>query len=173
MNSWDTGMAKMFQDRNNIVPLGAMIGVILKPLPDIKIKLLQADWELEKDKIFLSHALTNRLKIECTIKEFESQGNTSKDNELANNTLSTLNTAGGGKTPLISHNGTLQSMSSERISNSKENKKKGKFILQTIFNLEPGMHVLVIPNQTEDQFFVVDVFTPAEEVDLSWEYYQK
>ena len=86
-----------------------------------------------------------------------------------------LNTDGAGSDSggdtnlsLSGHSGTYESSKSE-----KDNKDKGKFILQTVFHLKKDMFVLVIPNFEEDKFFIVDVFNYAPEVSLEWEYYQK
>ena len=168
--SWDIAVAEKFRERENPSPIGAVLGKILKPLPDISIELLNGYGVIDSDKIYLSNAITNRLAIECTMKEFESQGNKSTTCQIND-----LNTTGGGadsaghtSLSLSGHSGTYADSSSK-----KDNKDKGKFILQTVFNLKKGMYVLVIPNTEEDKFFVVDVFNYAPEVSLEWEYYQK
>ena len=168
--SWDIAVAEKFRERENPSPIGAVLGKILKPLPDISIELLNGYGVIDSDKIYLSNAITNRLAIECTMKEFESQGNKS-----SNCSINGLNTSGAGNDSagdinlmLSGHSGTYADSSSE-----KDNKDKGKFILQTVFHLEKGMFVLVIPNFEEDKFFIVDVFNYAPEVSLEWEYYQK
>jgi hypothetical protein len=168
--SWDIAVAEKFRERENPSPIGAVLGKILKPLPDISIELLNGYGVIDSDKIYLSNAITNRLAIECTMKDFESQGNKS-----SNCTIDSLNTSGVGddsggdiNLTLSGHTGNYSVSTSE-----KDNKDKGKFILQTVFNLKKGMYVLVIPNVTEDKFFVVDVFNYAPEVSLEWEYYQK
>ena len=168
--SWDIAVAEKFKERENPSPIGAVLGKILKPLPDISIELLNGYGVIDSDKIYLSNAITNRLAIECTIKEFESQGNkstTCKINDL--NTEGTGSDSGGDTNLSLSeHSGTYADSSSE-----KDNKDEGKFILQTVFHLKKGMFVLVIPNFEEDKFFIVDVFNYAPEVSLEWEYYQK
>ena len=168
--SWDIAVAEKFKERENPSPIGAVLGKILKPLPDISIELLNGYGVIDSDKIYLSNAITNRLAIECTIKEFESQGNKSTKGEI--NNLSTSGTGsdsrGDTNLSLEGHTGTYDSSANE-----KENKTKGKFILQTVFHLKKGMFVLVIPNFEEDKFFIVDVFNYAPEVSLEWEYYQK
>lgn len=168
--SWDIALAEKFKERDNPSPIGAVLGKILSPLPNISIELLNGYGVIEADKIYLSNAITNRLEIECTMKNFESQGNKSTDCEINN-----LDTSGGGvdsaghtNLSISGHSGTYKSSKSE-----KDNKDKGKFILQTVFNLKAGMYVLVIPNVEEDKFFVVDVFNYAPEVSLEWQYYQK
>ena len=168
--SWDVAVAEKFKERENPSPIGAVLGKILKPLPDISIELLNGYGVIDSDKIYLSNAITNRLAIECTMKEFESQGNKSTTCKIND-----LNTSGGGvdsaghtNLSLSGHSGTYADRKSEQ-----ENKEKGKFILQTVFHLEPGMFVLVIPNFEEDKFFIIDVFNYAPEVSLEWEYYQK
>ena len=168
--SWDIAVAEKFRERENPSPIGAVLGKILKPLPDISIELLNGYGVIDSDKIYLSNAITNRLAIECTMKEFESEGNRSTNCNITN-----LNTSGAGNDSvgdtnlmLTGHTGSYKSSSSK-----KDNKDKGKFILQTVFNLKKGMYVLVIPNTEEDKFFVVDVFNYAPEVSLEWEYYQK
>ena len=168
--SWDIAVAEKFRERENPSPIGAVLGKILKPLPDISIELLNGYGVIDSDKIYLSNAITNRLAIECTMKEFESEGNKSTNCNITN-----LNTSGAGNDRagdtnlmLTGHTGSYKSSSSK-----KDNKDKGKFILQTVFNLKKGMYVLVIPNTEEDKFFVVDVFNYAPEVSLEWEYYQK
>lgn len=168
--SWDIALAEKFKERDNPSPIGAVLGKILSPLPNISIELLNGYGVIDADKIYLSNAITNRLEIECTMKNFESQGNKS-----SNCTIDSLNTSGGGKDSaghtnltLAGHSGTYTGSTSQ-----KDNKDKGKFILQTVFNLKEGMYVLVIPNVAEDKFFVVDVFNYALEVSLEWQYYQK
>lgn len=172
MNSWAVSLAKEFINRNNPVKLGPMIGVIISPLPDIKIKLLSGGAVITKEQIYLARNITNRLKIEATIKEFESTQNSYK-NGNSNVSISTSgsgSTVTGGAVLSLSQSGTITTSSHQ---NEKENKANGKFILQTVFHLEEGMNVLVIPNIEEDKFFIIDVFDYAMEVDLSWEYYQK
>ena len=168
--SWDIAVAEKFKERENPSPIGAVLGKILKPLPDISIELLNGYGVIDSDKIYLSNAITNRLAIECTMKEFESQGNkstTCKINDL--NTEGAGSDSGGDTNLSLSgHSGTYADSSSE-----KDNKDKGKFILQTVFHLKKDMFVLVIPNFEEDKFFIVDVFNYAPEVNLEWEYYQK
>ena len=171
---WDIEVAKKFKERTNKRPLGPMLGKILKPLPEIQVELLNGKAIIDADKIYLSNAITNRLAIECTMEGFESVNNTAKDMESSGNTISGLSTSGGGSaTSLVNHSGSVSKLSLPAPSNSKENKEKGKFKLQTIFYLKPGMYVLVIPNEEEDKFFIIDVFKYAPEVSLDWEYYQK
>lgn len=168
--SWDIALAEKFKERDNPSPIGAVLGKILSPLPNISIELLNGYGVIDADKIYLSNAITNRLEIECTMKDFESQGNKS-----SNCSIDGLNTSGAGNDSagdvnlmLTGHNGNYKGSTSK-----KDNKDKGKFILQTVFNLKEEMYVLVIPNVTEDKFFVVDVFNYAPEVSLEWQYYQK
>ena len=168
--SWDIALAEKFKERDNPSPIGAVLGKILSPLPNISIELLNGYGVIDADKIYLSNAITNRLEIECTMKNFESQGNKS-----SNCSIEGLNTSGAGKDSagdvnlmLTGHNGNYKGSTSK-----KDNKDKGKFILQTVFNLKEGMYVLVIPNVSEDKFFIVDVFNYAPEVSLEWQYYQK
>ena len=168
--SWDIAVAEKFKERENPSPIGAVLGKILKPLPDISIELLNGYGVIDNDKIYLSNAITNRLAIECTVKEFESQGNKSTKGEINNLSTSGAGSDSRGDTNLSleGHTGTYDSSANE-----KENKTKGKFILQTVFHLKKDMFVLVIPNFEEDKFFIVDVFNYAPEVSLEWEYYQK
>lgn len=168
--AWDIALAEKFKERDNPSPIGAVLGKILSPLPKISIELLNGYGVIDADKIYLSNAITNRLEIECTMKDFESQGNKS-----SNCTINNLNTSGGGDDSAGDTNLTLSGHSgSYKGSTSKtDNKDKGKFILQTVFNLKEGMYVLVIPNVAEDKFFVVDVFNYSKEVSLEWQYYQK
>ena len=168
--SWDIAVAEKFKERENPSPIGAVLGKILKPLPDISIELLNGYGVIDSDKIYLSNAITNRLAIECTMKEFESQGNKSSDCSING-----LNTSGAGNDSAGDTNLTLSGHSGNYSgSTSKtDNKDKGKFILQTVFHLKKNMFVLVIPNFEEDKFFIVDVFNYAPEVSLEWEYYQK
>ena len=168
--SWDIAIAEKFKERDNPSPIGAVLGKILSPLPSISIELLNGYGVIDADKIYLSNAITNRLEIECTMKEFESQGNKSSDCSING-----LNTSGAGNDSAGDTNLTLSGHSGNYSgSTSKtDNKNKGKFILQTIFNLKSGMYVLVIPNVNEDKYYVVDVFNYAKEVSLEWQYYQK
>ncbi len=178
--SWDIAIAEKFKERDNPKPIGAVLGKIIRPLPNISIELLGGYGILDADKIYLSNAITNRLAIECTIKEFESRGNTfisgKTNSKVSVDNLSTSGTGStekGGAVLSLTQSGSIGSIQIPTLYNEKENKTKGKFILQTVFNLIPGMYVLVIPNYEEDKFFVVDVFNYAPEVSLEWEYYQK
>lgn len=170
---WENKVAYRFKERNNKVYIGPCLGKILTPLPDITIELLNGRAIIDKRKIYLSNAITNRLAIECTMKEFESVSNTFEDGSTGSASITTSgsgSTEKGGKVLSLNQNGSIKISD---FKNNKENKEKGKFILQTVFNLLPGMYVLVIPNAAEDKFFVVDVFNHAPEVSLEWEYYQK
>lgn len=171
--AWDISIAEQFKKRNNPTPLGAVLGKILKPLPNISIELLNGNAVIDSDKIYLSNAITNRLAIECTMKEFESTENSYENLEMSRNDISSLNSTGSAPPVISMHDGSIDTITSSVGNNAKENKVKGKFILQTVFHLKPGMFVLVIPNFEEDKFFVVDVFNYAPEVSLEWEYYQK
>ena len=168
--AWDIALAEKFKERDNPNPIGAVLGKILSPLPNISIELLSGYGVIDADKIYLSKAITNRLEIACTMKNFESQGNKSSNCEIKG-----LNTSGGGDDSAGDTNLTLSGHSGSYTGSTskKDNKDKGKFILQTVFNLKEGMYVLVIPNVEEDKFFVVDVFNYAPEVSLEWQYYQK
>lgn len=178
--SWDIAIAEKFKERDNPKPIGAVLGKVLRSLPDISIELLGGYGILDADKIYLSNAITNRLAIECTMKDYESQDNTfisgKTNSKVSIDNLSTSGTGStekGGAVLTLSQSGSIKSIQIPTLHNEKENKTKGKFILQTVFNLIPGMYVLVIPNYEEDKFFVVDVFNYAPEVSLEWEYYQK
>lgn len=182
--SWDIAIAKKFKERDNPKPMGAVLGKIIKSLPNIEIELLDGYGFIDADKIYLSNAITNRLAIECTMKEFESENNTFENGTTTgqgskSNTMNGITTSGsgstesGGKVLSLSQSGSFGSMTMSSFQNQKENKQKGKFILQTVFHLKPGMFVLVIPNVEEDKYFVVDVFNYAPEVNLDWEYYQR
>lgn len=172
--AWDVAIAEKFKERDNPKPIGAVLGKILRPLPDISIELLGGYGILDADKIYLSNAITNRLAIECTIKDFESMGNSTEGMESSFMETGTWTPFKPITLPLPSNDKTESvDIKIPKQTNEKENKTKGKFILQTVFNLIPGMYVLVIPNYEEDKFFVVDVFNYALEVSLEWEYYQK
>ncbi len=172
MSDWALTIAKELKKRNNPLQLGAMLGVVISPLPDIKIKLLDGTAIIDKEQIYLSNALTNRLAIECTFKEFESLNNKLENGkgEIELKTNGSGSTQSGGAVLSLNQHGEVKNAN---YKNEKENKEKGKLILQTVFNLEPGMLVLVIPNVSEDLFFVIDVFKKAVEVNLDWEYFQK
>ena len=70
--SWDIAVAEKFKERENPSPIGAVLGKILKSLPNISIELLNGYGVIDRDKIYLSNAITNRLEIECTIKNLSS-----------------------------------------------------------------------------------------------------
>lgn len=178
--AWDIAMAEKFKERDNPKPIGAVLGKILNPLPNISIELLGGYGILDADKIYLSNAITNRLAIECTMKDYESQDNIFTSGKTSSEVnVSGLSTSGSGSTEKggavlsLTQSGSIGSIQIPTFHNEKETKVKGKFILQTVFNLISGMYVLVIPNYEEDKFFVVDVFNYAPEVSLEWEYYQK
>ena len=130
-NKWKLDISSRFKERDNPRPLGAMLGRILSPLPDISIELLDGHAIIDADKIYLSNAITNRLAIECTMKEFESANNSAKDWTSSGNTINGLNTSGTTPLTISNHSGSLGEFKAPNPSNSLENKENGKFILQT------------------------------------------
>lgn len=132
--SWDIAVAEKFKERENPSPIGAVLGKILKSLPNISIELLNGYGVIDRDKIYLSNAITNRLEIECTIKNFESQGNTSKIWKSSDNSVINLTTNGGGNaSSLLEHEGSLKSLSAKNTKSNKKTKKKANLYFKQYF----------------------------------------
>lgn len=192
-------LAKMFKENENRNYLGAMLAEVIEPLPNLKLKLLNGSMELDReidgDNIFIARTITNRLDIDITFKDFESKSNTFENGTSSNNQYKNLTADGGAVThpapvpdlvgkspngqvpPVISSaqfsSGNIQEIKTSKHKNEKENKEKGKYKAQFLISLKKGEKVLVIPDESETQFFIVDVFDNLKEVSLEWEYYQK
>ena len=52
--SWDIAVAEKFKERENPSPIGAVLGKILKPLPDISIELLNGYGVIDRFQNFSS-----------------------------------------------------------------------------------------------------------------------
>ena len=175
-------LAMMFKEHENKHYLGPLLAEVVSPLPDLKLKLLngaiELDKEIEGDNIFLARSITNRIDIDITFKDFESQKNVHKIKDGIKLAFKKFKTLGGKFIHPTLQPPTIIEIESpmgnfDELTSELEQKKKGKYKMQTIVTLKVGEKVLVIPNETEDQWFIVDVFDPLKEVKLDWEYYQK
>lgn len=188
------GLANMFKENENKTYLGAVLAEVISPLPNLKLKLLngamEIDHEIEGDNIFIARSITNRIDIDVTFKDFESQKNIHKIKDGIKLAFKKLKATAGkivhptppSQIPPGTPNGPLPppitdldipNGNYDEITSELAQKKKGKYKMQTIVTLKVGEKVLVIPNETEDQWFIVDVLEPLKEVQLNWEYYQK
>lgn len=177
-----TGFANMFKENENKTYLGAMLAEVVSPLPNLKLKLLngamELDHEIEGDNIFIARSITNRIDIDVTFKDFESQKNVHKIKNGIKLAFKNFKALGGKFIHPTLQPPTIIEIESpagnfDELSSELEQKKKGKYKMQTLVSLKAGEKVLVIPNETEDQWFIVDVLEPLKEVQLEWEYYQK
>lgn len=187
-------LAMMFKENENKHYLGPLLAEVVSPLPNLKLKLLngaiELDKEIEGDNIFLARSITNRIDIDITFKDFESQKNIHTIKSGIKLAFKKLFASGGqvshpGPPPQINPPGAngpvppgislmdIPTGTFDELTSELAKKQKGKYKMQTIVTLKVGEKVLVIPNETEDQWFIVDVFDPLKEVKLDWEYYQK
>lgn len=191
-----TYLANKFKTSINEYKLGCVLAEVVEPLPDLKLKLLngnmELDVELDGDNIFIARSITNRKEISVTFKDFESKKNKSENSKNKSNTLKSFSASSGNIThptpiptkigpqmlaPTITNidlpNISLNELSSSNTENEKETKEKGKMTIQMLVTLEKGDKVLVVPNFEEDQFYIVDVFDNVKKVVDEWEYYPK
>lgn len=181
------GLAKFFNKYKNREYLGTMLAEVIEPLPNLKLKLLngnmEIDSEIEGEQIFIARSITNRIDIDVTFSKFESKDNVDESISYKSFSSSTglvvhtepIILANGSPTPVPSNitNVSLNSGNISEIKSNKERKNSGKFKGQFLVTLKKGDFVLVITNEKEDQFFIVDVMDNIKEVKDRWEYYQK
>ncbi|WP_156299015.1 DUF2577 family protein [Streptobacillus canis] len=178
-------LAKMFKANENRSYLGTMIAEVIDPLPNLKLKLLngamEIDHEIEGDQIFIARSITNRIDIDVTFEKFESQGNIHKIKDGIKLAFKNLKAAAANivhiappspPNPVVTDL-SVPSGNMDEFSSKMATKEKGKFKAQFLVTLKKGDKVLVITNETEDQYFIVDIMDPLKEVELEWEYYQK
>lgn len=165
--------------------LGTMIAEVIEPLPNLKLKLLngamELDYKIEGEQIFIARSITNRVDIDVTFEKFESQGNIHKIKEgvklafknLKSSLANIVHIAPPTPPNPVVNNLSVPLGNIDELSSKLETKEKGKMKAQFLVTLKKGDKVLVITNETEDQFFIVDVMDSLKEVSLEWEYYQK
>lgn len=197
MSNAFVGLAKLFKDRENKEKIGPFIAKVVEPMPNLKLKALDGHIELNYDEIgdniFISRTLTNRIDIDVTFKEFESKNNKFEKGTSTSNEYKSLSANGGSvvhPAPVVDNmghsgvlppnissinlpSGNVTEIKTSNHKNEKENKEKGKLKAQFLITLKKDERLLIIPNEEEDQFFIVDVFEPIKEVSDKWEYYQK
>lgn len=182
-------LAKKINENKNKDYLGTMIAEVIEPLPNLKLKLLngamELDSEIEGDQIFIARSITNRIDVDVTFKQFESESNFHKTKTTLKNFMASggevvhpkpsESPSGAPNTPLPPAvvKASFPNVTIDELNSKIATKEKGKMKAQFLVTLKKGDKVLVITNETEDQFFIVDVMDPLKEVKTEWEYYQK
>lgn len=127
--SWEYTLAKEFQKRDNPTntPLGAVMGTVLSTSPP-KISIQNGAFIIDSDKLYICNQILER---ETTYKN-----HTGQYNESGNASISCHPCSGN-----FTSSGTITST--------------GKIHLDEVWKV--GDLVLVIPSESEQQFFVVDI----------------
>lgn len=88
--AWDVDLAKMFKERENVAPIGNIVGKVVGGLPNIKIAILDDNVILDKNKLYCCNKLlshTRQGNISLTTTTETAQGHSHSVNVNANCTI--------------------------------------------------------------------------------------
>lgn len=131
--SWENEFAKAFKDRDNIMPMGVLEGVVISKNP-LRVKIKEGLIILEPEQIYVSRGLTT--------KHYKAKGT----GKLKGSNLGT-----------IKLNGTLQTTDDLKWSDVDV-----EFDFEVTYQLEEGQKVYVIPTTSEQMYFICDVIENKE-----------
>nr|DAX49770.1 MAG TPA: Protein of unknown function (DUF2577) [Caudoviricetes sp.] len=131
--SWENEFAKAFKDRDNIMPMGVLEGVVISKNP-LRVKIKEGLIILEPEQIYVSRGLTT--------KHYKAKGT----GKLKGSNLGT-----------IKLNGTLQTTDELKWSDVDV-----EFDFEVTYQLEEGQKVYVIPTTSEQMYFICDVIENKE-----------
>ncbi len=126
--SWENEFARAFKDRDNIIPMGVLEGVVISTSP-LRVKIKEGLIILESEQIYVSRGLTT--------KHYKAKGT----GKLKGSGLGT-----------ITLNGTKQNTEELKWSDVDV-----EFEFDVTYQLEQGQKVYVIPTTSEQIYFVCDV----------------
>lgn len=131
--SWENEFAKAFKDRDNIMPMGVLEGVVISKNP-LRVKIKEGLIILEPEQIYVSRGLTT--------KHYKAKGT----GKLKGSNLGT-----------IKLNGTMQTTDELKWSDVDV-----EFDFEVTYQLEEGQKVYVIPTTSEQMYFICDVIENKE-----------
>lgn len=131
--SWENEFAKAFKDRDNVMPMGVLEGIVISTSP-LRVKIKEGLIILEPEQIYVSRGLTT--------KHYKAKGT----GKLKGSNLGT-----------IKLNGTLQITDELKWSDVDV-----EFDFEVTYQLEEGQKVYVIPTTSEQMYFICDVIENKE-----------
>ena len=131
--SWENEFAKAFKDRDNVVPMGVLEGIVISISP-LRVKIKEGLIILEPEQIYVSRGLTT--------KHYKAKGT----GKLKGSNLGT-----------IKLNGTMQTTDELKWSDVDV-----EFDFEVTYQLEEGQKVYVIPTTSEQMYFICDVIENKE-----------
>ena len=131
--SWENEFAKAFKERDNIMPMGVLEGIVISANP-LRVKIKEGLIILEPEQIYVSRGLTT--------KHYKAKGT----GKLKGSNLGT-----------IKLNGTIQTTDELKWSDVDV-----EFDFEVTYQLEEGQKVYVIPTTSEQMYFICDVIENKE-----------
>ena len=131
--SWENEFAKAFKDRDNIMPMGVLEGIVISISP-LRVKIKEGLIILEPEQIYVSRGLTT--------KHYKAKGT----GKLKGSNLGT-----------IKLNGTMQTTDELKWADVNV-----EFDFEVTYQLEEGQKVYVIPTTSEQMYFICDVIENKE-----------
>ena len=131
--SWENEFAKAFKDRDNVMPMGVLEGIVISISP-LRVKIKEGLIILEPEQIYVSRGLTT--------KHYKAKGT----GKLKGSNLGT-----------IKLNGTMQTTDELKWSDVDV-----EFDFEVTYQLEEGQKVYVIPTTSEQMYFICDVIENKE-----------
>lgn len=131
--SWENEFAKAFKERDNVMPMGVLEGIVISTNP-LKVKIKEGLIILEPEQIYVSRGLTT--------KHYKAKGT----GKLKGSNLGT-----------IKLNGTMQITDELKWSDVDV-----EFDFEVTYQLEGGQKVYVIPTTSEQMYFICDVIENKE-----------
>lgn len=131
--SWENEFAKAFKDRDNVMPMGVLEGLVISTNP-LRVKIKEGLIVLEPEQIYVSRGLTT--------KHYKAKGT----GKLKGSNLGT-----------IKLNGTMQTTDELKWSDVDV-----EFDFEVTYQLEEGQKVYVIPTTSEQMYFICDVIENKE-----------
>ena len=131
--SWENEFAKAFKDRDNVMPMGVLEGLVISTNP-LRVKIKAGLIVLEPEQIYVSRGLTT--------KHYKAKGT----GKLKGSNLGT-----------IKLNGTMQTTDELKWSDVDV-----EFDFEVTYQLEEGQKVYVIPTTSEQMYFICDVIENKE-----------
>lgn len=131
--SWENEFAKAFKDRDNVMPMGVLEGIVISTSP-LRVKIKEGLIILETEQIYVSRGLTT--------KHYKAKGT----GKLKGSNLGT-----------IKLNGTMQATDELKWSDVDV-----EFDFEVTYQLEEGQKVYVIPTTSEQMYFICDVIENKE-----------
>ena len=131
--SWENEFAKAFKDRDNIMPMGVLEGIVISTNP-LRVKIKEGLIILESEQIYVSRGLTT--------KHYKAKGT----GKLKGSNLGT-----------IKLNGTMQITDELKWADVNV-----EFDFEVTYQIEEGQKVYVIPTTSEQMYFICDVIENKE-----------